>query len=147
MNLTQTDLIPIEKELEHTRVYTDIEMLRFPNIRVQYSIEDTDILIPPLTVQPLVENAIRHGIRGKKDGTVTVLTVREGDMHRIAIKDNGVGFDVKQSADQAGTHIGLQNVRERVKQMCGGTMILNSEIGAGTEVTLLIPHSEKGAKT
>ena len=145
-SLTQTDLIPVEKELEHARIYTDIEMLRFPNIRVHYEIEDTDFQIPTLTVQPLVENAIRHGVRGKKDGTVTVSTVREGNVHRITVRDNGAGFHPGQPADPAGTHIGLQNVRERVEQMCGGTMMLNSETGAGTEVSLLIPHRAQAKK-
>ena len=144
--LTQTDLIPAEKELEHTRIYTEIEILRFPHIQVQFRIEDTGFEIPPLTVQPLVENAIRHGVRGKKDGIVTISAVREGDVHRITIKDNGVGFDPNKPADTAGTHIGLQNVRKRLEQMCRGTMILNSEIGTGTEITMLIPHREQSKK-
>ena len=144
--LTETELISVEKELEHTHIYTDIEKLRFPNIQVQYEIKDTEFEIPPLTIQPLVENAIRHGIRGKKDGIVTVSTVREGNVHRITIKDNGVGFDQNKLTDREGTHIGLQNVRERVEQMCSGTLTVSSEIGTGTEVTLLIPHSERSKK-
>ena len=144
--LTETELISVEKELEHTHIYTDIEKLRFPNIQVQYEIEDTDIKIPPLTIQPLVENAIRHGVRGKQGGVVTVSTVREGNVHRITIKDNGVGFDQNKLTDREGTHIGMQSVRERVEQMCGGTMTVSSEILMGTEVTLLIPHSEQSKK-
>ena len=144
--LTETDLIPAAKELEYTRIYTDIEILRFPYIQVQYEIEDTDIKIPPLTIQPLVENAIRHGVRGKQGGVVTVSTVREGNVHRITIKDNGVGFDQNKLTDREGTHIGMQSVRERVEQMCGGTMTVSSEILMGTKVTLLIPHSEQSKK-
>ena len=119
--LTETDLIPAAKELEYTRIYTDIEIL-------------------------LVENAIRHGVRGKQGGVVTVSTVREGNVHRITIKDNGVGFDQNKLTDREGTHIGMQSVRERVEQMCGGTMTVRSEILMGTEVTLLIPHSEQSKK-
>ena len=142
-SLSQTELVPVAKELEHTRLYAEIEVLRFPNIRVEYEIEDDSFTIPALTIQPLVENAIRHGVRSRKDGLVTVYTAREADAHRITVQDNGVGFDGKQLAALDDSHIGLQNVKERVEQMCGGTMILQSEIGKGTSVTLLIPAKKK----
>ena len=143
--LSQTELIPIAKELEHTRLYADIEILRFPNIRVEYRIEDTQFRIPALTIQPLVENAIRHGVRSREDGLVTISTVREAGAHRITVRDNGVGFDPKHRQDES--HIGLQNVKERVERMCGGTAIVESEMGAGTVVTLLIPDtSQNGMK-
>lgn len=144
--LNQTGLIPIKKELEHTRLYAEIEALRFPNIHVGYRIGDDAFSIPALTIQPLVENAIRHGIRSCKEGRVTVSTVREAGGHRITIEDNGVGFDPTQAERGEETHIGIQNVKERIKQMCGGTMILRSEIGKGTDVTLFIPDTaaEKG---
>ena len=147
-SLAQTNRIPVQKELAHTRIYTDIEMIRFPNIRVEYQIEDTGAEIPPLTIQPLAENAIRHGVRGKKNGTVTISTdLLAGNMHRITIRDNGAGFDPALPENTQPPHIGLQNVRERVEQMCGGTMTVHSEIGRGTEIILLIPHNtkEKGA--
>ena len=143
--LSQTELIPIAKELEHTRLYADIEILRFPNIRVEYRIEDAQFRIPALTIQPLVENAIRHGVRSREDGLVTISTVREAGAHRITVRDNGVGFDPKHQQDES--HIGLQNVKERVERMCGGTVIVESEIGVGTVVTLLIPDtSQNGMK-
>ena len=145
-SLSQADLIPIDKELEHTRLYAEIEVLRFPNIRVEYHIEDEDFRIPALTIQPLVENAIRHGVRSRKDGLVTVSTVREAGAHRITVQDNGVGFDTKQEKSTEGAHIGLQNVKERVEQMCGGSMILKSEIGKGTSVMLLIPEAAQREK-
>ena len=139
-SLSHTDLIPIAKELEHTRLYAEIEMLRFPNVRMEYQIEDGYFEIPPLTIQPLVENAIRHGVRSRKEGRVTVSVAREGGMHRITIEDNGVGFDPGQEQLSDESHIGIRNVKNRVEQMCGGTMILKSEIGKGTSVTLLIPE-------
>ena len=129
----------------NTRLYADIEILRFPNIRVEYRIEDAQFRIPALTIQPLVENAIRHGVRSREDGLVTISTVREAGAHRITVQDNGVGFDPKHQQDES--HIGLQNVKERVERMCGGTVIVESEIGAGTVVTLLIPDtSQNGMK-
>ena len=143
-SLNQTDLIPIAKELEHTQVYAEIEMVRFPNIHVEYQIEDEQFKIPALTIQPLVENAIQHGVRGKKEGLVTVSSVRETDVHRVTVQDNGLGFDVKKQITAKGQHIGLQNVKERVEQMCRGRMLLQSEIGKGTSVTLLIPCGSGG---
>jgi anti-sigma regulatory factor (Ser/Thr protein kinase) len=145
-SLNQTGLIPMAKELEHTRLYAQIESLRFPHIRVVYRIEDEAFQVPALTIQPLVENAIRHGVRGREDGVVTVSTLREGEMHQILVEDNGVGFDPKATELSEGTHIGLRNVRDRIEQMCGGTMLIRSEIGRGTTVTLLIPDQVRSNK-
>ena len=140
-SLSQTDLVPVSKELEHTRLYAEIEMLRFPNVRVEYRIEEDDFRIPALTVQPLVENAIRHGVRSRKDGVVIVSAVRDSGKHRITVQDNGVGFDAENIDFTGESHIGIRNVKERIEQMCGGRMILESEIGKGTCITLLIPDS------
>ena len=141
-SLSQSDLVPVSRELEHTRLYAEIELLRFPNVRVNYQIEDEDFLVPSLTIQPLVENAIRHGVRSRRDALVMVSTTRDGAAHRVTIADNGVGFDPEQKLSQERTHIGLRNVKERVEQMCGATMVLRSEIGKGTSVTLLFPHTD-----
>ncbi|MBQ9249831.1 MAG: histidine kinase [Oscillospiraceae bacterium] len=138
-------MIPFEKELEHTKIYADIEMVRFPNIRVLYEIEDAGFLIPPLTVQPIVENAIRHGVRVREQGLVTVTAQAVKGGHQIVIRDNGIGFDVKQLAHNDGSHIGLRNVQERIETMCGGSMTVSSRIGEGTTVTIHIP--ERGEET
>ena len=143
-SLNQESLIPVRKEIEHTRTYSDIEKVRFPSIRIEYEIEDEDFLVPSLTIQPMVENAIRHGVRGKKNGWVTVSVYREGDDHVISIRDNGKGFDVDRMIHETrnGDHIGVKNVRDRVIDMTGGTFAIESEIGEGTSVTIRIP--EKG---
>ena len=140
-SLSQTDLVPVTKELEHTRLYAEIEALRFLNVRVEYQIEDSTFMIPALTIQPLVENAIRHGVRSLKNGLVTVSTVREPGAHRITVRDNGVGFDPKETDSTEGTHVGIRNVKERVEQMCGGRLVLQSETGKGTSVTIWIPDA------
>ena len=73
-SLESAELIPFSKELEHTKIYSDIEMIRFDNISVEFDTPFTDFYVPPLTVQPLVENAIRHGVRIREHGKVSVIT-------------------------------------------------------------------------
>ena len=141
-NLNSLDMpgrIPFEKELQHTKLYAEIEMVRFGNIRVEYDIEDSDFTLPPLTLQPMVENAIRHGVRVREQGVVQVHTSKTVSGHQIVIRDNGIGFDLKEAPSQPGQHLGIQNVRERIESMCGGTLTIESTEGAGTVVTITIP--------
>ena len=146
-SLNQTELVPINKELEHTRLYAGIEVLRFPNVHVDYRIEDDGFEVPVLTIQPLVENAICHGVRSKKNGLVTVSTVREIDTHIIMIEDNGVGFDPDyQNTSDDGSHIGLENVKSRIEHMCDGTVILKSKPGEGTVITIRIPERQENER-
>ena len=138
-SLHQPDLIPLKKELEHTKIYAEIEMVRFPNIQLQYDIQDDDFKVPALTIQPLVENAIRHGVRIREKGVVIVRTERANTYHEIVITDNGKGFDVKDIKRADKEHIGIQNVSERMERMCGGRVTVESRIGEGTTVTIRIP--------
>ena len=138
-SLDQPDLIPFAKELEHTRVYSEIEMIRFPNVRVNYDVPDTDFSVPALTVQPLVENAIRHGVRIREEGVVTVSSRMTDRFHEIVIADNGKGFDTTLLKTADGSHIGVRNVQERIEKMCGGTLTIESAVGKGTTVTICIP--------
>ena len=137
-SLEQANLISIQEELQHTRVYADIEMLRFSNISVEYHIEADDFSVPALTVQPLVENAIRHGARDCEHGIVEVTTKQTKSDYVITISDNGVGFDAEKPLTSDGTHIGIKNVSERLKEMCSGTLTIDSRIGEGTVVTIKI---------
>ena len=132
-------LIPFRKELEHTRLYAEIEMVRFENIRVEYDIQDESFDLPPLTVQPLVENAIRHGVRIREEGLVRVSSRRGEDCHVVEVWDNGTGFDTSKLEALGSAHIGIRNVRERIETMCGGEMKVDSLIGAGTRVTITLP--------
>lgn len=138
-SLDQPELIPFAKELEHTRVYSEIEMIRFPNVRVNYDAPDTDFSVPALTVQPLVENAIRHGVRIREEGVVTVSSRTTDRFHEIVIADNGKGFDTTLLKTADGSHIGVRNVQERIEKMCGGTLTVESAVGKGTTVTICIP--------
>lgn len=145
-SLNQPDLIPIEKELEHTRIYAQIETVRFPQITIHYDIRDTGFKIPPLTIQPLVENAIRHGVRIRKDGQVTVsvqkVMQKQDACHEITVSDNGKGFDVQMAEQADDSHIGIRNVRERLEKMCHGSLTIESRIDAGTLVRIRIPAGQ-----
>ena len=140
-SLGTAGLIPFHKELEHTKTYTQIEMVRFRNLRVVYDIHESDFEIPPLTVQPMVENAIRHGARAGREETITVTAGKGAKGYEVVIRDNGIGFDPQRQGalDGAGHHIGIANVRERIESMCGGSLSIDSAPGKGTKVTITVP--------
>ena len=139
------ELIPLEKEIEHTKIYADIEMIRFPKISVEYDIKAKDFKLPPLTIQPLVENAIRHGVRSVENGKVTVTTRDEGEYNVIIISDNGIGFDASKNnkKDDEHIHIGVSNVRKRIEDMCSGSLYIHSVVGEGTEITISLPKTKR----
>lgn len=142
-SLNQSARIPFDKEMEHTRIYADIEMVRFPNIRMEEDIRDRFFTIPALTVQPVVENAIRHGVRIREKGLVRIATRRTEGGHEIIIQDNGKGFAPEKIEETDGTHIGISNVRERIESICGGVLHIESQIGEGTMVTIFIPEERR----
>ena len=141
--LNQPELIPFSQELEHVRIYAEIEMLMFPYIHINYDIGDDCFMLPPLTVQPLVENAIRHGVRAREVGQIDVIVRKNEGGHTIVIADNGLGFDPAVIDVAEGDHIGIRNVRERLENQCGGTLAVESQKGEGTTVTVFIPATER----
>ena len=142
-SLNKPALIPFRDEVKHTATYAEIEKVRFPNIRVEYRLREEDFLVPALTLQPLVENEMRHGVRAKEDGWILVESYREDGYFVYSVRDNGIGFDPDSIPEEERTHIGLDNVRERIMRQCGGTVQVESERGNGTVITVRIP--EKGS--
>lgn len=128
-------------ELEHTKTYVELEKMRFlDQLTVNWNIECADFRIPSLTLQPLVENAVRHGVRQKENGgTVTVRAWDAGDNYEISVTDDGLGFDPEKTPDDGRSHIGLQNVRERLRRISGGDLRIDSVIGEGSTVTIVLP--------
>ena len=133
--------IPFENELNLVRDYLYMEKKRFgEKLKIRYVITENDFLVPALSIQPIVENAVRHGIRQKLEGgTVSIETYRDGTDYMVRIKDDGVGFDPNAAKDDGRRHVGSENVRSRLALMCGGRLYINSIPGAGTEVILRIP--------
>jgi len=142
-SISQSSLIPFRKELEHTRIYADIEMMRFPYIHISYDIKEDDFELPALSIQPMVENAIRHGVRGRYNGSVKIMTRGEENEIVIAVIDNGKGFDPEGTEEAGGMHIGIRNVRERIEVLCGGTLEIESEPGKGSTVTIRLPRRKE----
>jgi len=147
MDALQTDApISFTEELKHTKEYLSLEQMRFEDkLTVRYDIACESFFLPTLTLEPIVENAVRHGVRGNSDGRgeVAIATREYPDRYEITVTDNGPGFDpAKQPQDQGRSHIGLQNVRDRLAQMRGGSLNIASAPGQGTCVTITIP---KGA--
>ncbi len=130
--------IPFERELRHTKIYTEIEALRFDNIKFEFNIEDSNFDVPALCVQPMVENAVRHGVRSRKDGHILIHTFEEPDYHVIVVKDNGKGFD-KTQFNGSRTHIGLLNTRLRIEHIVNGKFEVESIPDKGVTITMRIP--------
>lgn len=141
--LKDARLIPFSKELEHTKTYLWLEQLRFGDIlQVEYDISYEDFEIPPLVLQPMVENAVKHGIFPREEGgTVRISTQKADGGAEIRIADDGVGFDhVHLNLDPRRSHVGVANVRSRVEALCHGTMTIESVLNEGTTITIFIPE-------
>ncbi len=141
-SLKQKAPVPFTQELEHLKKYLMLEQMRFGDmLNIKYDIQATDFVIPQLSVQPLVENAVKHGVGMKEDGgTVTIATREEADCFKVIISDDGVGFDTaKPIEDDGRSHVGMENVRQRLRELCDADVIIESEIGKGTVATIRLP--------
>lgn len=140
-SLESRRLVPFAEELEHTRTYLNIEQLRFgEDLQVVYDIGCDDFWLPPLCVQPLAENAVKHGLQRTDGGTVTIRTRREGGAVHITVTDNGTGFAPDALREDDREHVGIENVRARLGAFCGGVLTVNSRPGEGTTAEIIIPE-------
>lgn len=139
--LGKENFIPFEKELEHIRTYLWIEKVRFEEeLHVEYHIEAKEFWLPSLSLQPLVENAVKHGICGKKGGgTVTIETQENESEYTVIIRDDGAGFDPSHEPDDGRTHVGIENITERLRILHAGSLEIESRIGQGTIATVHLP--------
>ena len=141
-NFSELDSVtPIRfaEELKHVEYYASIEKVRFPDMSIEYDVETTAFVLPALSVQPLVENAIKHGLMRLETGGTVVIRSYETPTHFcVEVKDDGVGFDTNLPIDEK-KHVGLRNIRGRLKAMVDGDLILESKPGVGTKAVILIP--------
>lgn len=137
--------IPFEKELEHIKTYLWIEKVRFEdNLNIEYNIGPTIFSLPSLSVQPLVENAVKHGVCQKPGGgTVTIETQETEDEYLVIVRDDGVGFDPSKKPQDGRSHIGIENIRQRLELVCGGRLEITSIPGMGTTATVHLPKERR----
>jgi len=145
-------LIPLEKELEHVEAYLSIEQARFPDrYSVQVEIDPSleEVLIPPFTLQPLVENAIRYAFSKTKTGTVRVRAFQDEGRMVLVTEDDGKGIteeklavlgnETVDSADGTGT--ALWNIKKRIEELYGpdASLQIDSKLDKGTKVVIKLP--------
>ena len=140
-SLTTAHCIPFEKELEHVKSYLALEQIRFEDeLQVEYDIQAHCFLLPSLSLQPLVENAVRHGVSKKAGGgKVTIRTTETGDAFMVTVCDDGVGFDPDRIPQSRHMPVGIENVRNRLWNMCGGTLAVRGIPGAGVSAVITLP--------
>lgn len=142
--------IPFSQELANVKAYVNIERMRFGNkLTVVYDIQAKDFPILPLSVQPLVENAIRHGIyeRGESGGRVVIRTREEEAQWLVEVEDDGVGFDVDEYRKNLSSgkvdSTGIRNILFRLEKIMHASLMIRSSLGPGTTVTITIPKEQQ----
>ena len=141
-SLTSKAPIPFERELKHTETYLHLEQKRFADrLRVEYDIVARDFVLPPLSLQVLVENAVRHGLAPREaGGLIRIASADRGDAYVVTVSDDGVGFDATAASNEDGrAHVGIENVSARLAEGSGGTLNVQSRPGEGTVATMCIP--------
>jgi sensor histidine kinase YesM len=131
--------ILMSQEMEHVHHYISIENVRFPDMTFSFEMNSDDFHIPALTIQPIVENAIKHGLmKLQKGGTIRVVSYETDTHYCVTVEDDGVGFDTDVLLDER-KHVGIRNIRGRLKAMVNGTLEIESTEGVGTKVLITIP--------
>ncbi|MFC0472253.1 LytS/YhcK type 5TM receptor domain-containing protein [Halalkalibacter kiskunsagensis] len=143
----------LEEELNHVKAYLEIEETRFSDkLSVQYEVDEDAlrVKIPPMTLQPLVENAIKHGLKQlRSDSLLHIRIQQEKAAIKISIKDNGQGIEKSRLKElgkekvhsETGTGIGLFNINRRLEMMYGeeSTLIIESDKEKGTLISFYLP--------
>ena len=133
-SLEDPGLISFETEFSHIKTYLEIEKIRFEDtLEIEYDIKCDNFSLPVLTVQPIVENAVKHGTSKKRGGgRVVISTAEDAENYVIKVSDTGLGFDPTVQKNDGKRHVGIENVRQRLSNMCGGSLTIESEIGVGS---------------
>ena len=136
--------IAFSEELKHIKAYMWLEQLRFPNkLHIEYDIKCTSFSVPALSVQPLAENAVKHGIcKTRAGGTVRLSTFEDDKYYFVTVSDDGAGFVTSKPVNDGKQHIGIENARFRIREMLNGRMDIKSTPGKGTTVTISIPKGK-----
>ncbi len=131
--------ILMSQEMEHVRHYMSIENVRFPDMTFSFEMNSDDFHIPALTIQPIVENAIKHGLmKLQKGGSIHVVSYETDTHYCVSVEDDGVGFETGVLLDER-KHVGIRNIRGRLEAMVKGSLEIESTEGVGTKVLIKIP--------
>jgi len=140
-------VVPLSNEIELTKAFVAIEKERIPGLKVEYKFPNPlpDFHIPPLSIQPLVENAIDHGFSAKSvDPKVTLTIIPYRDYYHIDVSDNGNGMDEEVAAKLTDSlndsaRIGIYNIHTRLINLFGKGLVIQSAPGVGTSVSFVVP--------
>jgi two-component system LytT family sensor kinase len=149
------DFTTVAEELRSIDSYLELERARFGDrlkVTLQVAPEVLSTVVPFLSIQPLVENAVRHGLESKEGGgRITITAKDQGAFAEITVEDDGVGIDPESLADvlaggPPGEHVGLRNVDARLRQVYGDEhgLVVETNVGAGTLVRMRVPKSQPG---
>ena len=142
INILEEDKpVLFEEDLKHLEDYISLEQIRFgERVKFEKDIKVSNFMFPSLILQPLVENAVKHGVGQKSGGgTVTIRTYETEDDYVICITDDGVGFADGEYAENEGTHIGIENTKKRLQMMVNARLEIESKKGEGTKACIFIP--------
>ena len=131
--------ILMSQEMEHVRHYISIENVRFPDMTFSFEMNSVDFYIPALTIQPIVENAIKHGLmKLPKGGKIRVVSYETDTHYCVSVEDDGLGFDTQEVLEDR-KHVGIRNIRGRLQAMVNGELEITSTVGVGPKVLITIP--------
>ena len=138
--IASEELIPFDDELEHTRAYLAVEQAQFEDhLFVDYDMTYTDFRVPALTLQPIVENAVKHGMDPDSEPLhIVIRTSRTDTGCEIIVENSGSDFE---PANDNEPHIALKNIEQRIGMMCHGKMVITPREGGGTVVRVTIPDA------
>lgn len=140
--IANDNVIPFTEELKHTQAYLAVEQAQHEDrLFVKFDTPHTMFRLPPLTLQPLVENSVKHGMN--PDGNplnISVVTRQNDTASEIIVEDDGPGFS---SSNDKEPHIALENIRERLELMCKGKLEIAHRDGGGTVVRVTIPTPDR----
>ena len=139
--ITSDGLVSFEEELDNIKAYAALALAdESKGINMIYDTDELYFRIPPLSIEPFVENAIKHGL--VEGGTITVSSKNEGDAYVVTVSDDGVGFDPGETkVEQVREGIGIANAKTRLEKTCKGTLDIKSG-SFGTQVTIRIPKEK-----
>ena len=139
--IVSEDSVPFTEELEHTQAYLAVEKARYEDkLFVEFDTPVTMFRLPPLTLQPIVENAVKYGVSPGLDPLYLSITTQESkEGITVLVEDSGPGYTAPKDDEP---HIALANIRQRLKNICGGTLEIALREAGGTRITVFLPKKQ-----